>query len=98
MRWPARVQMLFRSLFRRRKIESNLDEEMRDHLETEIASNIRTGMTLEEATFAARRLTGSISLYQEQCRDARGVAFFENCVRDLSYALQLLRRAPLFTA
>jgi hypothetical protein len=44
MRWPARVQLFFRSVFLRRKIESDLEEEMRSHLEAEVASNIQAGM------------------------------------------------------
>jgi macrolide transport system ATP-binding/permease protein len=97
MRWPARVQLFFRSLFRRRNIELDLEEEMRGHLEAEVASNIQAGMTPQEAAFAAHRLTGSITLYQEQCRDMRGTAFLENCGRDLRYAVKMLRRTPLFT-
>jgi predicted permease len=98
MRWPARVQMFLRSLFGRGKMEAGLAEELREHLEAEIASNLRTGMTPEEAGFAARRSIGSVSLFQDECRDARGTAFIENCWRDLRYAFQLLRRTPLFTA
>ena len=30
------------------------------------------GMSPEEAKFAAQRLIGSVSLYKEECRDARG--------------------------
>ncbi len=90
--------MFLRSLFRGKRSEAELDDEMRDHLEQEIESNIRAGMTPEEAKFAAQRLTGSISLYKEECRDARGTGSLENVARDLRYSIRTLRRTPLFTA
>jgi hypothetical protein len=45
MRWPARPRMLFRSLIRHRRVEAELDDEMRDHIEQEIQNNIRAGMS-----------------------------------------------------
>ena len=98
MRWPARLQMLLRSVFLRRQADADLDDEMRDHLQREIESNIQAGMSPEEGKLAAQRLTGSVSLYKEECRDARGVRLIENFVRDLRYAMRMLRRTPFFTA
>ena len=98
MRWPAKLRMLFRSIFRRQRLEADLDDEMRDHIEQEIQSNIRAGMSPEEAKSAAQRLVGSVSLYKEECRDARGIGFIENFARDLRYSIRMLQRTPLFTA
>lgn len=98
MRLWARVRMLGRSVFGRGRAEVELADEMRDHLEQEIESNVRAGMPRREAMAAARRLTGSIELYKDECRDARGTLFIENCVRDVRYGVQMLRRTPLFTA
>ncbi len=98
MRWRSKLQMLLGSLFRRRRLDSDLTEELRNHLEQEIQSNIQAGMSPEEAKFAAQRLVGSLSLYQEECRDQRATAFLESFVRDLQYAARMLRRTPLFTA
>ncbi len=98
MRWPAKLRMLLRSVLRNRRMEAELDAEMRDHLQQEIESNIRAGMSPEEANFAAQRLVGSVSLYKEECRDARGSSLLENFMRDLRYAVRMLRRTPLFTA
>lgn len=98
MRSPAKLKMFLRSLFQRRKVESSLEDELQDHLEREIAENLRAGMTPEEAKFAAQRLIGSISLYKEGCRDAWGTRIADNFVRDLHYALRVLHRTPLFTA
>lgn len=97
MRWPDKLKMRFRSLFRRRDSEADLDGELEDHLEQEIAENLRAGMTPEEAKFASQRLMGSISLYKEECRDAWGTHIVDNFVRDLRYALRMLLRMPLST-
>src|SRR6185437_7165847 len=97
MRWTARLRSLLRSLFQRRQAEADLDNELRYHLEQEIESNIRAGMSPEEAKFAAQRLTGSTALYKEECRDARGIGLVENSVRDFRYAVRTLRHTPLFT-
>ncbi len=80
-----------------RQAEKDLDLEFQDHLEREIENNIRAGMSPEEAKFAARRLIGSVSLYKEECRDARGTGVVENLLRDTRYAIRTLRRTPLFT-
>ncbi|HEY7210853.1 MAG TPA: ABC transporter permease, partial [Bryobacteraceae bacterium] len=98
MRFTAQFQMLLRSLFLRRRVESELDEEFRAHLQQETEENMRLGMAPEQAATRARQLMGSPSLYKEECRDARATRFFEILVRDLRYALRTMRRAPLFTA
>src|SRR5580693_8289395 len=98
MRWHARLQTTFRSLFRRDQAERDLDAELRDHFAQEIENGIRAGLSPEEARFAAQRLFGSVSLYKEECRDARGIGFIETVVRDLWYAFRRLRSSPGFTA
>ncbi len=98
MRWLDQLQTLWRALFRRRQTEADLDDELRDHLEREIESNIRAGMSPDQARAAARKLVGSVSLYKEECRDARGIGFIEAFLRDFRYAIRTARRTPLFTA
>lgn len=98
MRWLARFQMLVRSLFYHRRAESELRDELQDHLNREFENNIRLGMSPEEARSAAQRLVGSVELFKEECRDQRSAAFLENLARDFRYAVQMLRRTPLFSA
>jgi predicted permease len=98
MRLLAVVRNTVRSLFRRRQAEAELEEEFGYHLEQEIDSKIRAGMTPQEARLAALRLIGPISFHQEQCRDWRGTTFIETCARDLRYAVHMLRRTRLFSA
>lgn len=98
MRYLAIFRNALRWLFHRRQAEAELTAEFQDHLEQEIASNLRSGMAPDEARAAALRLIGPISYHQEQCRDSRGAAFLETFARDLRYAFHMLRRTPLFTA
>ena len=97
MRWFAKFRRVFQSLFRRRQTEADLDAELRYHLDQEIESGIRAGMSPEEARLAAQRLIGPVSLYKEECREAWGIGLIEALIRDLRYAARMLRRTPIFT-
>lgn len=97
MRWISIVQHWLLAVVRRRKAETDLDDELRDHFNQEVERNLREGLPPEEARFAAQRLMGSISLYKDECRDERGAAWLEDLRRDLRYALYMMRRAPLFS-
>ena len=55
MRWLAKLRMLLRSIFERRQLDTELDEELREHIERETEDNLRAGMSAEQATSAARR-------------------------------------------
>jgi predicted permease len=98
MRWLAKFRSTVRWLLRRGRAETELDDELRYHYERETENNVRAGMPLQEAKLAAQRLIGPVSLYKEECRDARGAGWFENFIRDLRYAARMSRRTPLFTA
>jgi predicted permease len=97
MRWKARLQAKLTWVFRRNQVERDLDAELRDHFAQEMESGIRKGLSPEEARFAAQRLFGPVSLYKEECRDARGISFIETAGRDLRYAFRRLRSSPGFT-
>ena len=88
----------FASLFRRRALDSQLDEEMRFHLEMEAEANRRRGMTPKAAELAARREFGGLAQTAEAYRDRRGLPALELFFRDLQYGLRTLRRSPGFTA
>jgi putative ABC transport system permease protein len=97
MRWLAKLRMLLRSIFERRQLDAELDEELREHIEQEIGNNIRAGMSQEEARRAANRTVGSLSLIKDECREARAANFIETFAHDLRYSLRMLWRSPLFT-
>jgi predicted permease len=86
------------SLFRRRALDSQLDEELRFHLDMETEANRRRGMTAEAAEQAAHREFGGVAQTKEIYRDRRGLPMLELLLRDLPYGLRTLRRSPGFTA
>jgi macrolide transport system ATP-binding/permease protein len=55
IRWFYTIPLKFRSLFRRRQIEQELDEELHYHLEQQIEELIAKGMIEKEARYAALR-------------------------------------------
>jgi putative ABC transport system permease protein len=85
--------------FRREKLDVEMSEEMRAHLEMQTARNVADGMTPEEARDAARRLFGGVDQLKEQCRDERryGWIWLEHLAQDLRYAVGSLRRTPSFS-
>jgi putative ABC transport system permease protein len=97
-RWRHIVRLRWRSLWSGRAVDRELDEELRFHVETQVAENIARGMTPGEARTAALRAMGGVEQRKEYCRDERRVAFVENLARDLRFALRQLRRQPAFAA
>ena len=87
-----------RTLFRRPTAESELDDELRFHLERQIAKYVKAGMSEEGATRRARLEFGGIDQVKDECRDARGISFVETLVQDARYAARTLLRSPAFTA
>ncbi|HEX7773508.1 MAG TPA: ABC transporter permease, partial [Pyrinomonadaceae bacterium] len=87
----------WRALTRRDEMEQELDEEMRFHLERDIEQNIKSGMTPEDARYAALKSFGGVDQSKEECRSARGVELIENTVRDVTYSLRVLVKSYGFT-
>jgi predicted permease len=97
MRWIYKVPLRIRSLFRRDRVEQELDEELDLHLEGLIEEKVAKGMTPEEGRYAALRELGGIEQIREECRDMRRVNYIENFVHDVRYGLRQLRHSPGFT-
>jgi predicted permease len=90
MRWLIR-------LFRKRKIEHQLDSELRFHIEQRTADLIANGVTPTEARRHALIEFGGIERAKEECREARGWSFAEDTWRDICYGVRMLRKSPGFT-
>ena len=84
-------------LFRRRRVEGELDEELRFHFEREVEKLAKAGLPRAEAVRQARIRFGGVEEVKEECREARGVEWIETLMRDVRYSLRVLRKAPGFT-
>ena len=98
MRLASIVRLRLRSLFRRRRVEEDLDEEFRYHLEREVDKNTAAGMSREEAHAAALRTIGSLESRKEECRDMRGLNLVDQILSDIRFASRQLRQSPEFAA
>lgn len=78
-------------------MEQELTRELQLHIEQLTAQHLAEGMSIEDARFTVRREFGSVGLTEEQCRDMRGLNWFEDFVKDGRHALRSLLRAPVFT-
>jgi len=94
------TDLLFRirAIFRRSRVEQELDEELRFHLDRQAEKHFRTGTAPQEAARRARLDLGGLDQVKEETRDARGVSAIEASLRDLRYAARVLRKSPAFTA
>jgi predicted permease len=98
----SRIIQIFRqrlrSLFRKERLDDDLDRELLFHFEQLVQENIEAGMSAEEARRAARLALGNTSVLAEECRDERRVSWYHDFVQDVRYGVRLMRRQAGFTA
>ncbi|MEO7412174.1 MAG: ADOP family duplicated permease [Opitutaceae bacterium] len=87
-----------RALFRKEKLDAEMAEEMRQHLERRTQANFAAGMSPDEARYAAQRSFGGVDQLKEVAREQRGWRWFEELAQDFRYAVRQLRRSPGFSA
>jgi len=97
-RWFYTVPLRLRSLFRRRQVEKELDEELQYHLERKTEEFLARGMMPEKAHFAALGAMEGLDQQKERCRDTRRVNPIEHFIQDFHCGLRMLAKSPGFTA
>jgi macrolide transport system ATP-binding/permease protein len=94
---PRELWSKLTAAFHRRKIESDLEDEIQSHIELAKADRMARGVSAEEAARQAAVNFGSITLAKEQAREQRGIRSFAIFAQDARYALRGMRRSPGFT-
>jgi putative ABC transport system permease protein len=96
--WWFTAPLRLRSIFQRRRVESELDEELQFHLAQKTEEGIAQGLSPEEARRWARLAMGGLDQRKEEMRDARRVHWLTDFFDDVRYAGRSLRRTPGLTA
>jgi predicted permease len=89
---------LWERLFRRRKREEELDEEVQSHLRMAAQEHVERGESPQQARASALREFGNVTLVKEVTRDMWGLRWLETLLQDLRYGLRQIKRSPGFTA
>ncbi len=89
----ARIRSLWNGLWRRSKMERDLADELRVHLEERADSLVAGGLPRQEAMRRARLEFGTVENYKEQCREARGLRWPGELMQDLRYAVRMARKS-----
>ena len=92
--WWFTAPLRLRSIFRRRRVEQELDEELQFHLEHKIEEGIAAGLAPAEARRRALLAMGGIEQRKEEVRDTRRINWLTDFASDVQFALRSLRRTP----
>jgi hypothetical protein len=88
----------WRRLRNRHALDTQLDRELRFHIEQHAADLIAGGIDPVEAQRRARLEIGGPEQVKEQCRDVRGTRWVDDLAQDVRYGIRALRQRAGFTA
>lgn len=96
--WLFTLPLRLKSIFLRRRVELELEEELRFHLEHKIEEGVASGLSPEEARRRALRAMDGLEQRKEEIRYARRVHWLTDFLDDVRFATRSLGRAPGLTA
>lgn len=87
-----------RNLWRRKNLQSDIEEELQSHLEFAAEGAVRDGMAAEEARRTAKLRFGNPAVIREQTQEADAAFWLEGLLRDIKFALRQMKHSPGFSA
>src|SRR5712671_2585479 len=96
--WLYTIPLRLRSLFRRRHVEQELNEELQFHLQHKIEEGIANGLSPKEARYAAMRAMDGLEQRKEEMRDMLRIHWFTDFLDDARFAIRSVSRTPGLTA
>src|SRR5713226_3487814 len=96
--WRYTIPLRLRSLFRRRHIDQQLNEELQFHLEQKIEEGIANGLSPKEARYAAMRAMDGLEQQKEEMRDMRRIHWLTDFLDDVRFAIRSLSHTSGLTA
>jgi putative ABC transport system permease protein len=96
-RWAHAIIARLKAVFRPRRAEQDLDDELAFHVAMQTRTNAQQGMSESEARRRARLEIGGVEQVKERSRDARPLRWARDAAQDTRYAIRSLWKAPRFT-
>jgi predicted permease len=96
-RWTHAIPARLKAIFRMRRVEEDLDDELAFHVAMQTRANARVGLTEAEAYRRARVEIGGVEQVKERSRDVRPLRWARDAMQDVRYSLRGLRKSPRFT-
>src|SRR5258707_3372360 len=96
--WLYSIPLRLRSVFRRRHVEQELNEELQFHLESKIEEGVANGFSPREARYAAMRAMDGLEQRKEEMRDMRCIHWLTDFLDDARFAIRSVSRTPGLTA
>lgn len=97
MSWFGRLRLWPRARLKNDQFESEMDEELRFHLQAQIEDAVEAGMSPDEARRTVLSTFGGFDKTKEECRDTLPTRYLDDLWKDLRYGLKMLRRNLGFT-
>ena len=93
----SRVVGGFRGLFQKNRVEQDLDDELREYVESVAEEKVSSGMSRDAALRAARVELGSVEAVKDRVRDVGWETVAERVWQGVRFAFRMLRKRPAFT-
>jgi predicted permease len=94
----AKLRSLVENVFFGRRVEAELDQEVRSHLEMLVREHLESGMSPAEAGRRARLEIGGLEQVKDEVREARIGNWLGSLGSDCRYGLRRLANHPTFAA